>query len=169
MLLSILLAAAPLVSPAEARSKRYKDFSSVDIKALENRLIKNPPYLSAARMPKGVHIGRCLLVIDGQTRISGPCSYSIEKGGDFSMAGPRQVYDGIDYPKAGDMAAMISTDWWASLFRQDGVWSGYSNEIIGSVHGQESRWGELKRQGACYTNEHIPGRHQRVRVCLWNK
>ena len=34
------------------------------------------------RLPSGYKWGRCLLVVDGQTRISGKCSYQIEEGGD---------------------------------------------------------------------------------------
>ncbi len=119
-------------------------------------------------------------MIDGKTRIAGPCAYNIGKGGDFHIEGPRQVYDGIDYPKADGMAAMISTDWWADVFRdspiQNGVlkvgkgpWTGYSNEDIRSVHGQESRWGTLVRNGACYSNRRGPEVVQLVRVCLWKK
>ena len=154
--------------------------SNLDDAACINRMIRNPPLLKQARLPTGTKIGRCLLVVDGRTRISGPCSYRIYNHGEFHIDGPRQIFDGIDYPKAEITAGMISTDYWADVFRDSpvvggqlkngsGLWTGYGNETNGSVHGEGSRWGELRQRGACFSNEMIPGDHQRVRVCLWKK
>jgi hypothetical protein len=133
------------------------------------RLATHPPLLTRDRLPAGGKIGRCLLQIDGKTLISGACAYSIGEGGDFHIDGPHQVFDGIDYPKADGMAAMISTDWWADVFREDDGWTGYSNgdESIGSVHGQASRWGKLKKSDACFTNRKGGEVMQQVRICLW--
>jgi hypothetical protein len=163
----ILLLAFLSVFPVSAMPVRFKMTDSTDVDAVIAGLIRDPPRLSASRLPVGTRIGRCLLIVNEQTRISGPCSYSMTSGGDFHIDGPRQVFDGIDYPRADIMASMISTDWWADVFRVDGAWTGYSNEDIGSVHGQESRWGTLTRRGACFSNEADPTARQKVRVCLW--
>ncbi|MFM5953241.1 MAG: hypothetical protein ACKOPE_02925 [Novosphingobium sp.] len=135
-----------------------------DLESLAARLRQNPPELTKTRLPHGYRIGRCLLIVRGETRISGKCAYSIAKGGAFHIDGPHSVFDGIDYPKAEIMAAMISTDYWANVFPdKHGGWTGYGNSIIGSVHGEEGDsgdWGTLVRSGACLSNH-------RVRVCLW--
>ena len=141
---------------------RYKPtgyWSEVDFE----KLINNPPDLSSARLPWGYKIGRCLLVVNGQTRISGKCAYEIYRGGEFHVEGPRQVYDGIDYPKAQGMADKVSTDYWADVFKDDdGSWTGYGNEDISSVHGEGPNFGPLRRDGACLVSK-------AVRVCLWKK
>ncbi len=133
-----------------------------DEERLINNLIKHPPHLSAARLPPGYKIGRCLLVVEGKTRISGKCAYRVNKGGDFVIEGPRQIYDGFDYPSAhGSIALMISTDYWANVFREeDGTWDGYGNPDIRYVKAEGPNFGPLRRDGACLLN-------QRVRVCLW--
>jgi len=114
------------------------------------------------RLPAGHHWGRCLLVVRGQTRISGPCAYRIGRGGDFHIDGPRQIYDGIDYPTAEIMAQRRSTDYWAEVFREDdGIWTGYGNEDIRAVHAERpDDFGQLHRVGACLVGAD-------VRVCLW--
>ncbi len=135
----------------------WSNFTDADLA----RLIANPPMISPSRLPPDHRIGRCLLVVDGQTRIHGPCAYAVYPGGDFHIAGPRQVYDGIDYPSADSMAVMVSTDYWANIFRdQNGNWTGYGNDDVRSVHGGDRHWGILTRRGACYAG-------QRVRVCAW--
>ena len=113
-------------------------------------------------MPDGYKIGRCLLIVKGQTRISGKCAYSITKGGELSIEGPRQIYDGIDYPKAEGMAAMLSTDYWAEVFKDEGGWTGYGNNIVSSVHGADFEQWKLRRLGACFVGP-------QVRVCVWRK
>src|ERR1700757_2620000 len=80
---------------------------------------------SPNRLPKDYRWGRCLLVVDGKTLISGKCSYHISKGGDFQINGPRQVYEGIDYPAAQITAGEMSRDYWARVFKEDGAWTGY--------------------------------------------
>ncbi|MBX9796254.1 hypothetical protein [Sphingomonas sp.] len=161
---------APQALRPGVRRCDYGDDACID------RLIAHPPLLTPARLPRGARIGRCLLEIDGKRLIDGKCGYMISKGGDFHIFGPHQVFDGIDYPEAGGMANMISTDWWADVFRRDGRWAGYSNSEDGirAVHGQESRWGALRRKGACYLSDggkRMPEGPiaQYVRVCLWKR
>ena len=146
----------------------YGDAACID------RLIAHPPLLTPARLPRGARIGRCLLTIDGKRLIDGKCGYTLSNGGGFHMFGPRQLFDGIDYPKARGMADMVSADWWADVFRADGGWTGYSNSEVGirAVHGDGSHWGVLKRKGACYVSDGgkpTPDgpNAQYVRVCLW--
>lgn len=146
-----------------------------DVARTERRidaLIANPPVLSATRrLPSGWRIGRCLLEVDGTRRIDGPCAYKRDKDGGFAIEGPRQVYDGIDYPSAHfSPVLMISTDWWAEVLRDDdGSWTGYGNEDIGAVNGSGSRWGPLRHEGDCFTNAPPAEENQTVRVCLWTR
>ena len=115
------------------------------------------------RIPSDYSWGRCLLIVEGKTRISGRCAYRIDKDGSFVIEGPKQVYDGIDYPAAGgSLALMQSTDYWANVFQDEGTWDGYGNEDASGVNGQGPNFGPLRRAGACLLNE-------RVRVCLWKK
>jgi len=121
------------------------------------------------RLPPGAKWGRCLLIVGEQTRIKGDCSYQIDKGGNFHIDGPNQVFGGIDYPKAEIMADARSEDYWADIFKDESShkksWTGYGNEYISAVHA-EYDWGHLTRNGACYTGiESITKRH--VRICLW--
>lgn len=111
------------------------------------------------RLPSDYKWGRCLLVVSGQTRISGKCSYQIEAGGDFNIQGPRQVFAGIDYPDTHSGAGEMSRDYWADVYKDGDVWAGYSNSEIDETHGDE-RWEALRREGACYVGKD-------VRVCLW--
>lgn len=170
---ALLLAcwAIPSIAGERQQFKMPPDF---DYDAHYAKLAANPPYLSAARLPKGYKIGRCLLVVDGQTRISGPCAYILHKGGEFHMAGPRQVYDGIDYPKAEIGAMEMSTDWWANVFKDEsGHWTGYANENVRYTKGDGSAWGALMQTGACFSNQFIPHKpdefRQLVKLCLWKK
>ena len=113
------------------------------------------------RLPNGYKGGRCLLIVNGQTRISGRCSYEIETGGEFMINGPRQYYGSRDvFGDASSSAYQKSTDYWARVFKDGNSWTGYANSTIDSVHGEVGEWGELRRQGACYVGKH-------VRVCLW--
>jgi hypothetical protein len=139
------------------------------------RLIANPPPLTKERLPKGYKIGKCLLEVDGKTRISGPCAYIIYKGGNFHIDGPRSVFGGIDYPDPhGSTAMTVTTDYWANVFKdQEGKWTGYANENVRYSKGDGSAWYELVKNGACYSNEtrrQSPDTYQqRVKVCLWKK
>ena len=124
-------------------------------------LVANPIHAARKRpLPAGYHVGRCVLVVDGEQRISGKCFYQISKGGGFHIDGPHQVYDGIDYPKAQGMADQMSKDYWADVFPDGGGWLGYANSDIAAVHG-ERPW-TLHRQGACFVGEG-------AKICLWRK
>ena len=122
----------------------------------------SPSHAEAARhrLPSDYKWGRCLLVVEGQTRISGKCSYQIEKGGDFNIQGPRQVFAGIDYPDTHSGAGEMSKDYWAVVYKDGDSWAGYSNANIDETHGDE-RWEDLRREGACYVGKD-------VKVCLWH-
>ena len=126
-----------------------------------------PAGLSAApgkrRIPPDYKWGRCLFVVEGQVRIKGACTYRIEKGGDFQINGPRQVYEGIDFPRGLIMAGHRSADYWAEVYKDfEGVWTGYGNESIGAVHGTGPRYGPLRRRGACWVSNI-------ARICLWKQ
>lgn len=112
------------------------------------------------RLPPGVHVGRCLYVVAGEQRISGRCYYKINKGGDFSIDGPRQVYGGKDTVDRGASAFTYSRDWWAEVFWDDGGWVGYGNESVADVHGG-APW-QLRRHGACFLGK-------QVKICLWQR
>jgi hypothetical protein len=122
----------------------------------------SPSHAEAAkhRLPSDYRWGRCLLVVAGQTRISGKCSYQIEKGGDFNIQGPKQVFAGIDYPDTNSGAGEMSRDYWAVVYKDGDAWAGYSNADIAATHGDE-RWEDLRREGACYVGKD-------VRICLWH-
>jgi hypothetical protein len=111
-------------------------------------------------LPAGYHTGRRLLIVEGKRRIDGKCFYQISKGGGFHIDGPRQVYDGIDYPKAQGMADQISKDYWADVFPDGRGWSGYGNSDIAAVHG-DPPW-TLHRRGACFVGDG-------TKICLWRK
>jgi hypothetical protein len=129
------------------------------------------------RLPAGQKWGRCLLTVDGKTRISGRCSYRIGKGGEFfHIDGPNQIFEGIDYKNhdhggAGDQ----SRDYWASVYRDKEGLSGYGNHDITATHGDPT-W-RLHREGACFVgsrdlgepdpNDPDPPVVDPVRICLW--
>ena len=141
------------------------------------RLRQNPPNLSRYRMVEGYETGRCLLEVDDVIRISGPCYYREEPNGSLYIAGPRQVFEGVDYTLPHSKTVSISTDWWANVYRSDGAWTGYGNEEIEWTNGQGSRWGELEREGSCFSNLRVrknyevgdfhPDYAQKVKLCLW--
>ena len=160
--LALALAAATLAGPVGAERVRFRGNGDVDLEKLSTALLQHPPQLSPSRLPDGYRIGRCLLVVDGQTRISGPCSYSMERNGSFHIDGPRQVFEGVDYPETKGTMDTLSTDYWANVFRDGVIWRGYANGQVGSVHGEAPDWGELHHKGACFSNT-------RAKVCLWAK
>lgn len=116
------------------------------------------------RRPNGLAEGdewaRCLLIVGGQTRISGKCAYTEGEDGGFSINGPRQVVEGIDYPVANCGCAERSRDYWAVVSRDDDGWSGYGNSDIRATHGGQI-WA-LQKQGDCFLGEH-------VRLCVWRR
>jgi hypothetical protein len=121
----------------------------------------------ARARPRSIHLppdyrwGRCLLVVAKATRISGKCAYRVEKNGDLSIQGPRQIYGGIDFPRAQIMAEEQSNDYWANVFKDDhGTWTGYGNQDIRAVHAEGPMFGPLRRRGSCWEG-------RVVRICLW--
>lgn len=120
----------------------------------------SPSHAAQHRLPSGYKWGRCLLVVHGETRISGKCSYQIEQGGDFNIQGPKQVFAGIDYPDTHSGAGEMSKDYWAVVYKDGDSWAGYANADIRDTHGEAGDWGELRREGACYVGKD-------VKVCLW--
>jgi hypothetical protein len=112
------------------------------------------------RLPPGHKWGRCLLVVAGETRISGLCAYHMKEGGSFDIDGPRQVYAGIDFPKPVSEADNMSNDYWAGIYRErDGGWTGYGNSHPLATHGDPD-FGPLRRRGPCFVGK-------MARVCLW--
>jgi hypothetical protein len=86
----------------------------------------------------------------------------MQKGGAFQINGPRQVYEGIDYPVGEYTYQQQSNDYWANVWKErNGSWSGYGNSDIRAVHGDQP-WENLRREGACFVGKN-------VRVCLWRK
>lgn len=175
---AVVLLALTLAGAAHAAPDRYKPMPSISYERYERlikRLLAHPPMLSKARLPDGFKIGRCLLVVDGRTLISGPCSYTIAthsdiatQPGDFEFSGPRQVYSGIDYPEPETYSENISTDYFVQVdhaLLDDGSigtgWEAHWNEDKGATHAQ-SQLGPVTRKGACYSNA-------RTRICLWKK
>jgi len=128
------------------------------------------------RLPKGYHWGRCLLVADGITRISGKCSYAFFEHGAFYIAGRHQVYEGIDYQNpGGGGAGEQSRDYWADVFKDsDGSWTGYGNDTIRATHGGQT-YKSLTRHGACFvgaidlgeSSDSDPVPVEPVKICLW--
>ncbi|WP_157215918.1 hypothetical protein [Flavisphingomonas formosensis] len=118
------------------------------------------------RLPDGFRWGRCLLVVGAQTRIKGKCAYQISEGGTFEIHGPRQIYDGIDYPEQEIYAGVQSRDYSAVIYRDGKGWIGSATPDKLSTHG-EYPW-KLRKQGACYFAQDDPqGRF--VKICLWKK
>ena len=120
----------------------------------------SPSHAAQHRLPSGYKWGRCLLVVQGETRISGRCSYQIETGGGFNIQGPHQVFAGIDYPDTHSGAGEMSKDYWAVVYKDGDSWAGYANGDIRDTHGEGQDWGALHREGACFIGND-------VRVCLW--
>ena len=138
---------------------------------LAERLQKHPPSITPARLPPGMHIGRCLLEVNGRRLISAKCAYEIEKDGSFGIDGPRQIYGGIDYPDCFQGAATFTTDYFAYVDwidrkeMDDGSpgpgWEATWNETIGSNHAG-GFLGPVVRHGACYSND-------KAKICLWGQ
>jgi len=138
----------------------------------------NPPRLAADRKIPGYQIGRCFLAVDDVIRIDGACYFRNEEDGSFHIAGPRQVFRGVDFPP--NRTWEVSTDWWANVFKVDGEWTGYGNsEGVEQTNGQGSRWGVLEQEDACFSNERTRRDYKtgdyhedyqdKVRVCLWRE
>jgi len=131
-----------------------------------SRLYQSPPMLTADRVPVGMELGRCLLEVDGQALVAGPCTYIVHTGGSFSFNGPRQVYAGIDYSEKA-MPMGMSTDHFVYVthyasheISETGLeWVAHYNNDKHASHAQDYL-GELSQDGACFTNA-------RAKICLW--
>lgn len=84
--------------------------------------------------------GKCLLVVDGKTYLNGPCPVDIGPGGSATIGGGGRYFSVVN-PTG------------------EGVAKGYWNEEPGARHAH-SDLGDLRRNGACWTNE-------RAVVCAW--
>lgn len=87
--------------------------------------------------------GRCKLVVKGQSYIDGPCFYSLDDEGSFSI---------YDTPEG-------TGGYFATLVRDGASGVGYWNGSKGSTHAQDEL-GTMSRNGACWSNEDH-------RMCLW--
>ena len=164
------LASCLAVSPAFAVPDRFKPMPSVSDETfyqIIESLQRNPPRLSASRLPDGFKIGRCLFEVRGRRLIDGPCSYIFEddKGG-YAMYGPRQVFSGIDYPEPECYCQEISTDWSASVTpdlddngKRTGVWGIGWGGHKKATHLQDYL-GDGVRKGACVITKS-------AKACLW--
>ena len=85
--------------------------------------------------------GRCRLVVDGKTYITGACRIEIENGGSF------QIYD------------LKKFGYFAYVNVSGNTAEGYWNEERGANHAH-SPLGTLTRDGACWKND-------RAKICAW--
>lgn len=85
--------------------------------------------------------GRCLLVVDGKSYITGACRIEIDNGGSF------QIYD------------LKKQGYFAYVNVSGNTAEGYWNEARGANHAH-SPLGTLTRDGACWKND-------RAKVCAW--
>jgi hypothetical protein len=88
---------------------------------------------------------KCLLEIEGETYISGPCPVVLDEDGSLTLGA-----DGKTNPKG--YFAMV-------LVSGKNAGDAYWNEAPGSTHAQGSL-GEVTRHGACWSND-------QVRLCAW--
>jgi hypothetical protein len=171
-MMMIGLASCLAASPVFAVPDRFKPMPSVSnetfYQIIEN-LQRNPPRLSASRLPDGFKIGRCLFEVRGRKLIDGPCSYMFEDNrGGYTMHGPHQVFSGIDYPEPECYCQEISTDWSVRVApdlddngKRTGVWGiswGGSKE---ATHLQGDL-GDGVRKGACVVTKS-------GKACLWKE
>jgi WD40 repeat protein len=112
-------------------------------------------------LPEDEKWARCLLVVDGKTRISGKCAYSVSEDGGFGIQGARQVYGGVDYPISSCGCGQRSNDYWAVIFKDRRGWSGYGNSDIHYTHGDQ-QYEVLRKKGPCFVSSH-------AKVCLWKR
>jgi len=83
-------------------------------------------------------ISRCVLEVDGQSYIDGPCEYGPFDGGDFQIVGK---------------------DYFAYVYPSSKPVLGYWNGDPGATHAHDPL-GELTRDGACWVNA-------RAKVCAY--
>jgi len=168
LVFAALLTLSPgLASAADGQRKEVATCPEWNEKLMD-RLTRNPPYLSSARVPKGLKIGRCLFEVKGKRLIDGKCAYAIRKDGEFEIQGPRQVYPGLDYPDCYVGSFSISTDHFIQVDHEllDGGatgpgWWAHWNEDKRATH---AHWflGSVAKRGACFINSE-------TKICLWKQ
>jgi hypothetical protein len=89
--------------------------------------------------------GECLLQVDGQTYIDGPCNIELVKGGSFSIA--------VGETQASKYSAHVTRD--PDTGRATGFWNGADAAPAG-----HEDLGNLVRDEGCWFNE-------RAKVCAW--
>ncbi len=99
-------------------------------------------FIGSAASASGQKTGRCLLVVDGKTYLSGRCKITMEKDGSFQIlnTGRKLTY-----------FAQVQID-------ESGA-TGYWNEEKGANHAH-TPLGDLTRDGACWVN-------RRAKICAW--
>ena len=102
-----------------------------------------PSAPTAAQRGDGFRTGRCSLMVDGRSYMSGTCSYRWLGGGGFQMS--KRV-------RGGSYFVYLNPDGHGGA---EATWNG-------SPDGTRAHdpLGQLRRQGACWVNDH-------ARVCLW--
>lgn len=138
---AVLTSTVPHLFGADAKSANPTD------PALGGTAQSNPVYTNktpAASSADALRSGRCKLVIKGQSYIDGPCFYSLDEEGSFSI---------YDTPEG-------TGGYFATLVRDGASGIGYWNGSKGSTHAQDEL-GTMSRNGACWSN----GDHQ---ICLWS-
>lgn len=114
----LLLGSAAAAHPA-ARVKMPHCMSFERYDKLVRRLEAHPPRITRARLPRGMHLGRCLLEVRGKRFISGACAYSKSRR-ELEIDGLHQIYSGIDYPDCFVGEQTFSTDYFVLVQWSDG-------------------------------------------------
>ena len=98
--------------------------------------------------PAGAELlrAKCVLEIDGETYIEGPCPVVMEDDGSFTLGA--------------DGKSQVSGYFAMVIVNGPDTASAYWNEAPGSSHAQ-GELGEVHRDGACWSNA-------RARLCAWH-
>lgn len=137
---AVLTSTVPHLFGADAKSVN-PNASALGGSAQSNPATNKTP---AASWADTLRSGRCKLVVKGQSYIDGPCFYSLDDEGSFSI---------YDTPEG-------TGGYFATLVRDGASGVGYWNGSKGSTHAQDDL-GTMSRKGACWSN----GDHQ---ICLWS-
>ena len=163
---SLAIAALPICAPLASQPPTpIVDRDTYD--AMIEQLQADPPLQTADRIPKGYKFGRCLLEVEGETLVSGPCAYTMLGDGSFQFHGSRQVHAGIDYPDIHCSPCAISTDYFVYVQNYEEevdpatgtTWYAHFNGDKRATHA-DAYLGPVDQRGACFTNA-------RTKICLW--
>lgn len=165
-----LVLATFAIGPEAGAYPKPEQINRSKYEAVVEALVRNPPHITAARVPSHYKLGRCLLEVDGRKLISGPCTYQISEDGSFEFHGPRQVFPGVDYSDAA-FPQGISTDYFVQVDRERNKdvptgWDAFWNEDKRATHAQ-AHIGPVKRKGACYTADKSYYTGSKAQICLW--